>query len=55
MIEVACTNAEKEKIINALRVMEIPCLFPRSMKTCAFDQTMDCNKCLETKIKWTIK
>ncbi len=55
MIEITCTNAEKRKIIKALSVMETPCLFPKSMKSCAFDLTMDCKKCLERKIKWVIK
>lgn len=54
MIEIKCNHAQKNKIINALRTSDSPCLFPKSQARCAYDKDMDCVKCLETKIKWRI-
>lgn len=56
MIEITCTKAEKKKLIEVLKVMPIPCLFPKKANTCFLDpKNNNCEKCLETKIKWNIK
>jgi len=55
MIEITCNKTEKKKIIETLEVMPIPCLFPRTAKTCFLDKNNSCKKCLETKIKWNVK
>lgn len=54
MIEITCSKKEKEKLINTLEVMPIPCLFPRKANTCFLEPGNSCRRCLETKIKWTI-
>lgn len=54
MIEIKCNQTQKNKIIKALATGESPCLFPRSMPRCPYDENMSCQKCLETKIKWTV-
>lgn len=55
MIEITCSKTEKEKLINTLEVMPIPCLFPRKAQTCYLSKENSCRKCLETKIKWNVK
>jgi hypothetical protein len=55
MIEIKCNKTEQIKLIEALKVMESPCLFPRKAAFCALDASSDCKKCLKEKIKWVIK
>ena len=55
MIEIKCTKTQKRKIIEALKGMGLPCLFPRKMEWCALDPNAKCEECLETKIKWRIE
>ncbi len=55
MIEIKCTKRDQDKIIRALEVMELPCLFPKAAKNCAITPGESCRKCLTTKIKWNIQ
>ncbi len=55
MIEIKCTKRDQDKIIRALEVMELPCLFPKTAKNCALTPGESCRKCLTTKIKWDIQ
>jgi hypothetical protein len=52
MIEIKCNKTEKKKIIDALKVMDSPCLFPKKQSICPLDIKADCEKCLNSKIKW---
>lgn len=54
MIEITCTKTDKARIINAITDSAV-CLFPRKQSFCALSRDFDCRKCLEEKIKWTIK
>ena len=55
VIEIKCTKRDQDKIIRALEVMELPCLFPKTAKNCALTPGESCRKCLTTKIKWDIQ
>jgi hypothetical protein len=55
VIEIKCTKRDQDKIIRALEVMELPCLFPKAAKNCALTPGESCRKCLTTKIKWDIQ
>nr|DAU56050.1 MAG TPA: hypothetical protein [Caudoviricetes sp.] len=55
VIEIKCTKRDQDKIIRALEVMELPCLFPKAAKKCAITPGESCRKCLTTKIKWDIQ
>lgn len=55
MIEITCTKTEKEKLISTLEIMPIPCLFPKKAQTCYLDKGNSCRKCLEAKIKWSVR
>lgn len=55
MIEITCTEKEKEKLISLFEIMPIPCLFPAKAKTCFLSKDNNCRKCCETKIKWNIR
>ena len=55
MIEIKCNKTEKEKIIQALEVMQGTCLFPRKVQTCWLVAGSECRQCLETKIKWNTR
>lgn len=51
MIEIKCTQEEKENFIDALSDFEVDCVFVR--KKC---QRYDgCRDCLDERIKWTIR
>ena len=55
VIEIKCTKRDQDKIIRALEVIELPCLFPKTAKNCALTPGESCRKCLTTKIKWDIQ
>lgn len=55
VIEIKCTKRDQDKIIRALEIMELPCLFPKAAKNCAITPGESCRKCLTTKIKWDIQ
>ena len=50
MIEIKCTQQEKEKIIDALAYHNTKCIF--EIGTCECD---NCRKCLDKRIEWTIR
>lgn len=59
MIEITCTALEKSRIIAALNrgmggITDAVCLFPRKAVFCLDQPGVDCDKCLATKIKWTV-
>lgn len=59
MIEITCTALEKARIITALNhgmiaIKDAVCLFPRKATFCLDQPGTDCNKCLTSKIKWTV-
>lgn len=51
MVEIKCNKAQKKKIIQSLLNPD-GCLFPRQRAFCAYDNSADCKKCFEKKIKW---
>lgn len=52
MVEIKC-NKQQKKIIIASLLNPDGCLFPRKRNTCVYDPNASCEKCFETKIKWT--
>ena len=49
MIEIKCTQEEKENIIDALSDLEVDCIFDIVACNC------NCRHCLDERIKWTIR
>ena len=50
MIEIKCTQEEKENIIDELADLDAECIFgSRPCESC------NCRDCLDERIKWTIR
>ena len=59
MIEIKCTATEKKRLMAALNqgmsaIDDAICLFPRKAAFCLNQPDTDCDKCIASKIKWTV-